>query len=221
MITQYLSLKTFSLRTIHLSSYVALLAAALAIPFGVTAQGGGFEPYYPANEQLRGTILGVVERQTLRPHPGLERLLRDALQSISAVEGRTDPRMARLLSARLKGTSTELERARAIGGLGYTEFDDETFQTAEAAFQEVLTQFVGARTPYPAEKYQAALQALADAQALSQNARRAVPGLSNDDVHLMQEKRWHSQWKTVVEENENPPLKESKVTPRRETAPSR
>lgn len=200
---------------------VGLLLAVFTISFGVTAHGEGFEPYAPANGLLRGTILGVMESQTLRPHPGIAQQLRDALQSISAVEGRADPRVARLLSARLKGAWTELERARAVSGLGYTEFDDETFQTAETAFQEVLTQFVGARTPYPEERYQAALQALADAQVLSQNARRAVPGLSSDDVHLMQEKRWSALWKTLDEDRANPSLRDSKITPRRETAPSR
>lgn len=201
---------------------VALLGAVLTIPLCIPAYGGGFEPYSPTNEQLRGTILGVVESQTLRPHPGLERQLRDALQSISAVEGRAEPRMAGALSARLKTAWAELERARAVGGLGYTEFDDETFHAAEAAFQEVLAQFVGARTPYSDERYQVALQTLADAQTLSQNARRAVPGLSSDDVHLMQEKRWSVLWRTVDEERGLPPvLKDSRITPRRETAPAR
>jgi hypothetical protein len=73
--------------------------------------------------------------------------------------------------------------------LGYTEFNDETFQDAEAKFQDLLTQFVGTRTPYSVERYQAALGTLDDVQALSRNARRAVPGLSSDDVLLMREKR--------------------------------
>lgn len=168
---------------------LALLIAALTIALSLTATSGGFEPYYPPNEQLRRTIRGVWEGQAARPPAALEQSVREALRSIKETEGRTDPRLAGLLSSRLKGAWTELERSRVVGGLGYTEFDDETFQAAEAKFQEVVTQFVGARAPYREERYQAALRALADVQALSRNARRAVPGLSSDDVLLMREKR--------------------------------
>jgi hypothetical protein len=111
------------------------------------------------------------------------------LRSIKQTEGRTDPRLVGLLSSRLKAAWTELERSRAVGGLGYTEFDDETFQAAEAKFEEVLTQFVGARAPYSEERYRGALSALDDAQALCRDARRAVPGLASDDVLLMRHKR--------------------------------
>ena len=168
---------------------LALLIAAATISSSTPANCGGIEPYYPPNEQLRRTIQGVSESQTFRPPLALERSVQQALRSIKAIEGRTDPRLAGLLSTRLKGTWTELERSRVVAGLGYTEFDEETFQAAEVKFQEVVTQFVGARAAYPEERYQAALRALADVQALSRNARRAVPGLSSDDVLLMREKR--------------------------------
>ena len=168
---------------------VALLAAALTFPLCISAHAEGFEPYTPRNEQLRRTILGAVESQTFRPSPILEQRVREALRSIKETEGWTAPQLSELLSSRLKATWTELERSRAIGGLGYTEFNDETFQAAEATFQEILTQFVGTRTPYSGERYQAALGALDDVQALSRNARRAVPGLSSDDVLLKREKR--------------------------------
>jgi len=168
---------------------VALPIAAVTLLFSVAAHGGGFEPFYPTNEQLRSTIQGVWERQAFRPPVALEQQVREALRSIKQTEGRTDPRLGGLLSSRLKATWTELERSRAVGELGYTEFDDETFETAEAKFQEVLTQFVGARAPYSEERYRGALRALDDAQVLCRNARRAVPGLASDDVLLMREKR--------------------------------
>lgn len=168
----------------------ALVAATLTIPFlCLSAHGGGFEPYAPANEQLRSTIQGVWESQAFRPPAALEQRVREALRSIKETEGRTDPPLGGLLPSRLKATWAELERARVIGGLGYREFDAETFQAAEAAFQEVLTQFVDTRTPYSEERYQVAIKALAEAQTLSRNAWRAVPGLSSDDVQLMREKR--------------------------------
>lgn len=168
---------------------VALLAAVLTIPLCVTAHGGGFEPYPPANQQLRSTIQGTWKSQAARPPAVLEQRVREALRSIKETEGWTAPALGELLSSRLKATWTELERSRMVGGLGYTEFDDETFQTAEVKFQELLTQFVGIRIPYSGESYQAALQALDDVHTLSRSARRAVPGLSSDDVLLMREKR--------------------------------
>ena len=168
---------------------VALLIAAVTILFSVAAHGGGFEPFYPTNEQLRSTIQGVWKNQAFRPPVVLEQRVREALRSIKETEGRTDPRLGGLLSSRLKAAWTELERSRAVGGLGYTEFDDETFQAAEAKFEEVLTQFVGARAPYSEERYRGALRALDDVQALCRNARRAVPGLASDDVLLMRHKR--------------------------------
>ena len=168
---------------------VALPIAAVTILFSVAAYAGGFEPFYPTNEQLRSTIKGVFESQTFRPSVALEQSVRQALRSIKETEGRTNQRLAGLLSTRLKATWTELERSRVVGELGYTEFDDETFQAAEAKFQEVVTQFVGARATYSEERYRGALRALDNAQALSRNARRAVPGLASDDVLLMREKR--------------------------------
>lgn len=166
-----------------------LLLAALTIPFCLKAHAEGLEPYTPRNEQLRNTIQGVWESQASRPSPMLKQRVREALQSIEETEGRTDRRLSELLSSQLKATWTELERSRVVSGLGYTEFDDETFQAAEAKFQEMLTQFVGARRSYSGERYQAALQALGDVQDLGRSARRAVPGLSSDDVLLMREKR--------------------------------
>ena len=168
---------------------VALPIAAVIILFSVAAHGGGFEPFYPTNEQLRSTIQGAWESQAFRPPVVLEQRVREALRSIKETEGRTDPRLGGLLSSRLKGTWRELERSRVVGGLGYTEFDDETFQAAEAKFQEVLSQFAGARASYSEERYRGALRALDDAQVLCRNARRAVPGLASDDVLLMREKR--------------------------------
>lgn len=168
---------------------VALPIAAVTLLFFVTAHAGGFEPFYPTNEQLRSTIQGVLESQTFRPPVALEQSVRQALRSIKETEGRTNQRLAGLLSTRLKATWTELERSRVVGELGYTEFDEETFEAGEAKFREVLTQFVGARDPFPEKRYQAALQTLADVQVLSRNARRAVPGLSSEDVRLMEEKR--------------------------------
>ncbi len=168
---------------------VALLAAALTISLSVSAHGGGFEPYTPRNALLRSTIQGVWESHTVRPSPMLEQRVREALRSIAETEGWTAPQLSELLSSRLKATWTELERSRAVSSLGYTEFDDETFHAAEATFQDLLILFVGTRTPYSGERYQAALGALDNVQALSRNARRAVPGLSSDDVLLMREKR--------------------------------
>lgn len=168
---------------------VALLAVALTISVSISAHGGDLGPYDPANEQFRSTIQEVWKSQAFRPPAVLERRVREALWSIKKTEGQTGLPLAELLSSRLKATWAELERSRVVGGLGYTEFDSETFQAAEAAFQEVLTQFVGIRTPFSGEKYQAALRAFDDVQTLSRNARRAVPGLSSDDVLLMREKR--------------------------------
>ena len=168
---------------------VGLLLVAFTIPFCISSPAEGFEPYTPRNEQLRSTIQGVWESQAFRPPAVLEQRVREALRSIKETEGRTASWLSELLSSRLKTTWAELERSRAIGGLGYTEFNDETFQDAEAKFQDLLTQFVGTRTPYSVERYQAALGTLDDVQALSRNARRAVPGLSSDDVLLMREKR--------------------------------
>jgi hypothetical protein len=111
------------------------------------------------------------------------------LRSIADVEGRTDPPLAGLLSTRLKEAWTELERSRAVGALGYAEFDEGRFQAAEAKFQEVVGEFLGPRAPFPAETYQAAFQALADTQALSRETRRGVPGMSSDDVLLTRQKR--------------------------------
>ena len=166
-----------------------LLVVAVTIAASLPANGGGFEPYYPTNEQLRSTIQGVWESQAFRPPAVLEQQVREALRSIKETEGRADSRLAELLATRMKAAWTELERSRVVGELGYREFDEETFQAAEAKFQEVVTQFVGARATYSEERYQAALKAVADVQALSRNARRAVPGLSSDDVLLMREKR--------------------------------
>ena len=168
---------------------IGLLIAVVTLAFSLPAHGGGFEPYYPANEQLRRTSRGIWESQTFRPPVLLEQSVREALRSIKEIEGRTDPQLAGLLFTRLRGAWEELERSRVVGELGYTEFDEEKFQAAEAKFQEVLTQFLGDRVPYPTERYHAALQALSDAQALSRDARRAVPGLSSDDVLLMRGKR--------------------------------
>lgn len=207
-------------RTQRPTMLVALVGSVITV-LVINATAGAFEPYAPANEQLRSTILGVVASQTLHPPIALSQRVSEALRSIKETEGQTNPRLAASLSTGLKRALMELERSWIIRELGYTEFDEEPFQKAEAAFQEVLTQFVGIRTPYSEERYQAAIKALTDAQALSRNARRAVPGLSSDDVQFMQEKRWHSLWKAADEETENPPLKDSRITPRRETAPSR
>ena len=168
---------------------VAVMVAAMTTSFHNSAGGGGFEPYYPANEQLRGAIQGVFEGQAARPPIALEKSVREALQSIERIEGGSDPRLAGRLSIGLKGAWAELERSRIVGGLGYSEFEEETFHRAETQFRDVVTQFLGARGPYTEERYQAALRALADVQALSRHARRAVPGVSSDDVFLMREKR--------------------------------
>ncbi len=168
---------------------VALLGAAATLPFSTLAGGEGFEPYHPANEQLRRTSQRIWESQTLRPPALLEQNVREALRSIAEVEGRTDPPLAGLLSTRLKEAWTELERSRAVGALGYAEFDEGRFQAAEAKFQEVVSEFRGPRAPVPAETYRAAFQALEDAQALSRETRRGVPGMSSDDVLLTRQKR--------------------------------
>lgn len=168
---------------------VGLLLAVFTIPLCVTAHGGGFEPYTATNKPLRRTILRVWESQVFRHPPALERDVQEALQSINEIEGRTDPVLAGLLSTRLRNAWAELERSRVVQWLGYNEFDAPAFQTAESQLQKVVAQFLGVRTPYPAERYQAVIKTLADAQALSQNARRHVPGLSSDDALLMQEKR--------------------------------
>ena len=194
---------------------LALLVAAVTLPFfSPPAQGGGFEPYHPANEELRRTSQRIWESQTLRPPALLEQNVREALRSITEIEGGTDPQLARQLSTGLKEAWTELERSRAISGLGYTEFDEGKFAAAEATFQGVLTQFLGPRPPYPAERYAAALQALLESQALSRDARRAVPGSSSDDVLWTREKRQ----KLLLKEP-----KEDGFTPRLgiETMPSR
>lgn len=193
---------------------VALPIAAVTILFSVAAHGGGLEPSSPPSQPLRRTIEGVVASQTIRPPAALEQRVREASRSIKETEGRADSRLAELLATRLKAAWTELERSRVVGGLGYREFDEETFQAAEAKFQEVLTQFVGARDPFPEKRYQAALQTLADVQALSRNARRAVPGLASDDVLLMREKRQ----KLLAKE---PPEEGVGVRSGGETAPSR
>ena len=194
---------------------VAVMIAAMTTSFYNSAGGGGFDPYYPANEQLRGTIQGVFEGQAVRPPVALEKSVREALQSIERIEGGSDPRLAGRLSISLKGAWAELERSRVVAGLGYTEFEEETFHRAEAEFRDVLTQFLGARGPSTEERYQAALRALADVQVLSRNARRAVPGVSSDDILLMREKRQ----KLLLKE----PKGEEGFTPRfgTETAPSR
>ena len=98
---------------------LALLIVAVTIAVSLSANGGGFEPFYPTNEQLRSTIQGVWESQTFRPSVALEQSVRQALRSIKETEGRTNPRLAGLLSTRLKATWTELERSRVVGGLGY------------------------------------------------------------------------------------------------------
>lgn len=190
---------------------VALLAAALTIPLCISAHGGGFEPYAPANEQLRRTIVEVWESQAFRPPAALEQRVREALRSIKETEGRTDPRVARHLSTHLKSAWMELERSRVVGGLGYIEFDEATFQASEAKFQEIVTQYSGARASYSKARNRVALKALADVQTLSRNARHHVPGLSSDDVQLMQEKRWDHLWRMYKEPDMERPL----ITPHR------
>ena len=168
---------------------LAFLVAAMTLPLPFTANGGGFELYYPPNEQLRLTIMGVWESQAFRPPAVLVRSVSEALRSIKEIEGRADQRLARLLSSRLKGTWADLEHSRVVSGLGYDEFDEEAFQAADAKFQEIVTQFLGGRASYPEKRYHAVLQALSDAQALSRSARHAVPGLSSDDILLTRDKR--------------------------------
>ncbi|GEM_PF-2088550 len=143
----------------------------------------------PGDEQFRSAIQGVLRSQASRPPAVLEQRVHETLRSIRESEGQIHPTLGDLLSSRLRATWAELERSRQVGGLGYPEFDTETFQTAEATFQEILTQFVGTRTLYPGESYQAALRSFDDVQMLSRNARRAVPGLTSDDVLIMREKR--------------------------------
>src|SRR5574337_1492600 len=69
---------------------VGLLIAALTIPLCVTAHGEGLEPYRPATDQLRRTILGVWESHAFRHPLALEMDVRDVLRSINEIEGRTD-----------------------------------------------------------------------------------------------------------------------------------
>ena len=168
---------------------VAIVVTVVILPLRFTAHGGGFEPYYPTNEQLRHTIRGVWESQTFRPPAILAQKVREAMRSIGEPERRSDPRLAGLLPSRLKGAWAELERSRAAGALGYMEFDEQTFQAAEAKFQEALSQILGTRGANPEEGYRAALQTLDTVQALSRYARASVPGLSSDDVLLIREKR--------------------------------
>ena len=170
-------------------SRIVLLGPAIMLLCLVPRTSDSFEPHYPANEQLRRTIRDVWERQAVRPPAGLEQRLREALRSINEVEGRTDAAVADRLATELKTAWRELERARAIGALGYSEFDEEKFEAAESKLEAVAAQFRGARPPSPEKQYQAAVQALSDVQALSRAARHAVPGLSSDDVLLIQEKR--------------------------------
>lgn len=198
----------------HTLIVVTLLPVAIIALFGLTVYAGGLEPYAPANEQLRQTILEVVESQALRPHPGLEQRAHEALRSIKETEGGTDLRVAGHLSTHLKSAWMEIERSRIVGSLGYTEFDEVTFQASEAQFQEIVSQYSGARAPYSKKRNLAAIKALADAQALSQNARRAVPGLSSYDVQLMQEKRWDLLGKTLKEPFKVPDMERPPPTPR-------
>ena len=170
-------------------SRLVLLGPAIMLLCLVPRTSDSFEPHYPANELLRRTIRDVWGRQAVRPPEGLEQRLREALRSINEVEGRTDAALADRLATELKTAWRELERARAIGALGYSEFDEAKFEAAESKLEAVAAQFRGARLPSAAEQYQAAVQALADSQALSRAARHAVPGLSSDDVLLMREKR--------------------------------
>ena len=166
-----------------------LLGPAIMLLCLVPRTSDSFEPHYPANEQLRRTIREVWERQAVRPPEGLEQRLREALRSINEVEGRTDAAMADRLATELKTAWKELERARAIGALGYSEFDEEKFEAAESKLETIAAQFRGARPPLPGEGYQTVVQALLDVQALSRATRHAVPGLLSDDVLLMREKR--------------------------------
>lgn len=168
---------------------VVLLGPAVMLLCLVPRTSDSFEPYYPVNEQLRRTIQETWERQTVRPPEGLEQRLREALRSINEVEGRTDAAVADRLATELKTAWRELERARAIGALGYIEFDEEKFKAAESKLEVVASHFRGTRSPSLGERYRADVQALAEVQALSRAARHAVPGLSSDDVLLMREKR--------------------------------
>ena len=170
-------------------SRFVLLGPAIMLLCLVPRTSDSFELHYPGSEQLRRTIRDVWERQAVRPPEGLDQRLREALRSINEVEGRTDAAVADRLATELKTAWRELERARAIGALGYSEFGEEKFEAAESKLEAVAAQFRGARLPSPAEQYQAAVQALSDVQALSRAARHAVPGLSSDDVLLMREKR--------------------------------
>jgi len=170
-------------------SRFVLLGPAIMLLCLVPRTSDSFEPHYPASEQLRRTMREVWERQAVRPPEGLEQRLREALRSINEVEGRTDAAVADRLATELRTARRELERARAIGALGYSEFDEEKFEAAESKLEAVAAQLRGARPPSPAERYQAVVQALSEVQALSRAARRAVPGLLSDDVLLMREKR--------------------------------
>src|SRR5712692_9231860 len=170
-------------------SRVVLLGPAMMLLCLVPRTSDSFEPHYPANEQLRRTIREVWDRQAVRPPEGLEQRLREALRSINEVEGQTDATVADQLATELKTAWRDLERARAIGALGYSEFDEEKFKVAESKLEEVVAQLRGAHPPSPAERSTAVVQALWEVQALSRAARHTVPGLSSDDVLLMREKR--------------------------------
>lgn len=168
---------------------MGLLVTVLTIPFGATAHAEGLEPYTPATDQLRRAIQGVWESHTFRHPAALEQDVREALRSIAETEGRTDPQLARHLSAHLRSAWMELERSRIVGELGYIEFDEPTFRASDARFREIVAQYSGARTAYSKARNRAALKALIDIQTLSRKARRQVPGLSSDDVLLVREKR--------------------------------
>ena len=170
-------------------SRVVLLGPAMMLLCLVPRTSDSFEPHYPANEQLRRTIREVWDRQAVRPPEGFEQRLREALRSMNEVEGQTDVAVADHLATELKTAWRELERARAIGALGYSEFDEEKFKAAESKLEAVVAHFRGTRPPSSAERYQADVEALSEVQALSRAARHAVPGLSSDDVLLMREKR--------------------------------
>lgn len=191
---------------------VALVATVLTLSIDVHADGGGLEPFTPATDQLRHTILDVVQRQALRPPAGLPQPAQDALRSIAEIEGRSNSRLARHLSAHITSAWIELERSRIASELGYIEFDEATFRASEAQFQAIIAQYSGVRVRYSKTRNQAAIKALTDIRTLSRAARRNLPGLWIDDVQLAQEKRWDHLWKGVREE---PLMERSPLTPRR------
>lgn len=168
---------------------VVSLGLAMILLGAVPIPGQGAEPYDPADGGLRTTIREVTERQTVRPAAGLEQRLREALRSINQVEGRADAAAAARLASELRIAGQEVERARVIGALGYREFDDEKFESAESKLETILAQFLGPRAPLTPAGYQAVGQALADVQALSRAVRLGVPGLMSDDVLLIRAKR--------------------------------